>query len=78
MMSVTIDNVNESLIEKFRLAAKEMGQEIFIRPVVEKNPNKKLPPFNQALENLPKANDDTDFFVRDYIDTDSREIDWSK
>lgn len=70
MMSITIDNVNENLIEKFRLVAKEMGQEIFIRPVVEKTPNKKLPPFNQALESLPKADDNEDFFVRDYVGND--------
>lgn len=73
-----MDNIDEVLLNEFKELAKKMGRDIFIRPVGETMTNKNLPPFNQALEKLPKSDDNDDFFVRDYIDTGSREIDWSE
>lgn len=49
MMSVTIENVNESFVEKIRLVAKEMGQDILI------NFNDK----NQKTLNEPKIIENT-------------------
>lgn len=65
--------MNDSFVEQLKNFAKEMGEELSIMAFDEKKyiiKKNELPPFNQALEKLPKADDNEDFFVRDYVGND--------
>lgn len=79
VQSIIIDNLNDSLVEEFKLFAKSKGVTISI--ISENNLVTDAQPktLTEALLRIPKSDDDEDIFAREEPenDYDSREIDWS-
>ena len=81
MTSITIDNIDADFLEQIKKLALQAGANF--RVVSEQSPINKqippLPPFNQAILDMPRGDTNEDVFVRDYPQEYShREIDWTQ
>lgn len=77
---MTIDNIDSTLLEQIKKLAIQAGASFRILPTETPKPKalSTLPPFNQAIVDMPRGNDNEDIFVREYPqDYHSRELDWT-
>lgn len=80
MQSIIINNLNDALVEEFKLFAKKKG--VTVSVISEKNLATNVPPktLTEALLRIPKSEDNEDIFARKEPKNDyaNREIDWSE
>lgn len=81
MTSITIENINGTFLEQVKKLALQAGAsfQVFSEQVPTTKQIPTLPPFNQAILDMPRGDTNEDIFVRDYPqEYNHREIDWAE